>query len=374
MLTGPVLLELLKRRGFSFFAGVPCSCLTPLFNAVLADQELRYVGAANEGDAVAMAAGAQLAGRPSVALFQNSGLGNAVNPLTSLTHCFEIPVLLFPSLRGDPEGKPDEPQHRLMGRITTGMLEQMEIGWEYLPTEPDQAASAVERAVEQMAATSRPYALVIRPGSLAPQPLGERAVHKPLTPCALPPRPEPSSTRNEILRAVQSASFEDLVIATTGFTGRELCALEDRPNQFPMVGSMGCALSLGLGAALCQPRRVIVLDGDGALLMRLGSLATAGFERPANLVHLLLDNQIHESTGGQSTVTHSVDLAAMAAAAGYPRVLRCSSADEVASFLSSRESGLTFLHVPVRPGVPAGLPRPDTQPAEVARRVRGFLA
>src|SRR5262249_43067797 len=131
-------------------------------------------------------------------------------------------------------------------------------------------------------------------------------------------------TRSEVLRAVQStARVTDAVIATTGFTGRALYALEDCPNQLYLVGSMGCAGTLGLGLGLAQPRRrVIVLDGDGAALMRLSALATIGYERPANLVHILLDNEIHESTGGQATVSHSVDLAAVARACGYPRVVR----------------------------------------------------
>jgi phosphonopyruvate decarboxylase len=166
----------------------------------------------------------------------------------------------------------------------------------------------------------------------------------------------------------------DAVIATTGFTGRALYALEDRPNQFYMVGSMGCASSLGLGLALSQPqRRVVVLDGDGAALMRMGALATIGYERPANLIHILLDNEIHESTGGQATVSHSVDLAAVAQACGYPRVVRAGSLDELAAAAHEAGDELTFVHVKTRPGEEKNLPRPTIKPWQVAERFRAWL-
>ena len=163
-------------------------------------------------------------------------------------------------------------------------------------------------------------------------------------------------------------------MATTGYTGRELAACADRDNQFYMVGSMGCASSLGLGLALAQPgRRVLVLDGDGALLMRLGALATVGYERPDNLVHLVLDNECHESTGGQATVSHSVDFGAVAAACGYPSVARARTPEQVAGLLRRPQPGPGFIHVKTRPGAPADLPRPAVAPPEVARRLRAFL-
>src|SRR5690606_21567965 len=156
----------------------------------------------------------------------------------------------------------------------------------------------------------------------------------------------------------------DLVIASTGFAGRELYALEDRREQLYMVGSMGCAMSLGLGLALVRPRRrVIVIDGDGAVLMRMGGLATVGYERPPNMLHVLLDNQMHESTGGQSTVSHSVDFCAVAAACGYPATARAASPEEVAAFLRrDGEPALSLLHVSILPGAPADLPRPTITP------------
>jgi phosphonopyruvate decarboxylase len=164
------------------------------------------------------------------------------------------------------------------------------------------------------------------------------------------------------------------VIATTGHTGRALYGLEDRPNQFYMVGSMGCASSLGLGLAVSQPRRrVIVIDGDGAALMRLGAMATIGYERPRNLIHILLDNEMHESTGGQSTVSHSVDLGAVARSCGYSRVVRARSLDQLAEALGQSLERLTFVHVKTRPGEIENLPRPTVTPRQVAERFRKWL-
>ncbi len=165
-------------------------------------------------------------------------------------------------------------------------------------------------------------------------------------------------------------------MATTGFTGRSLYALGDRPNQLYMVGSMGCASSFGLGLALAQPsRRVVVLDGDGAILMRMGALATLGYERPKNLLHIALDNEVHDSTGAQSTVTHSVDLAAVAAACGYPRVIRARNAAEVEDIVRTHgePQELTFVHVKTVPGEKGDLPRPKETPVEVIDRMRAWL-
>jgi phosphonopyruvate decarboxylase len=177
------------------------------------------------------------------------------------------------------------------------------------------------------------------------------------------------------LRAVQAAMREtDVVVATTGYTGRELYATDDLPNQFYMVGSMGCAVSVGLGLAAVRPeRRVIVLDGDGAALMRLGAFATVGYERPENLVHVVLDNGLHESTGGQSTVSRSIDFPGLAAACGYERVETVTAPDELAAALQQSTDQLTFVHAPILPGVPE-LPRPSITPAEVAARLRAHLA
>jgi phosphonopyruvate decarboxylase len=365
-----------QQRGFCLYSGVPCSYLKPLINHVIDSRELRYVGAANEGEAVAIAAGAELGGQRSVAIFQNSGLGNAVNPLTSLTYISRIPILLIPTLRGEPGGPKDEPQHQLMGAITTRLLDLMQIPWEYFPSEPSHIASALDRAVEHMRTARTPYALVMKHGSVEESPLRSRPEVRPPNPGSLvPAEGVPQHTRHEMLRAVQMAVRpSDAVLATTGYTGRELYACDDRDHQFYLVGAMGCASSVALGLALAQPRRrVVVLDGDGALIMRLGALTTIGYERPTNLLHIVLDNQAHESTGGQSTVSHSVDFCAIAAACGYSNLTRAQTPDELAELVRRHDSALTFAHVPIKPGTPDKLPRPAIGPAEVAERLRAFL-
>jgi phosphonopyruvate decarboxylase len=366
-----------QMRGFGLYTGVPCSYLTPFINHAIGSAELRYVGAANEGDAVAIAAGSAIGSLPAVAMFQNSGLGNAVSPLTSLTHTFRIPVLLIVTWRGMPGAAADEPQHALMGAITPGILEQMQIPWALFPSEAGAIGPALDLALAHFAKESRPFALVMQKGSVAEAALVRGPA--PAAPEAAAPvvRPKASHTRRDMLAAIQAAAGErDVLIATTGYTGRELFALGDRPNQLYMVGSMGCAISLALGLAIARPaHRVIAIDGDGAALMRLGAMTTAGFEKPPNLLHVLLDNGLHESTGGQATVSPGVDFCALAAAAGYPSVAATADPAAVGAMIAQRDAGLAFIHAPIVPGVPAGLPRPTMTPAAVAARLRtGLMA
>jgi phosphonopyruvate decarboxylase len=366
-----------KEKGFGLYTGVPCSFLKPFINYVIDSPDIQYVGAANEGEAVAIAAGAELAGMRSVAMFQNSGLGNAVNPLTSLHQIFNIPILLIVTWRGEPEGAPDEPQHKLMGAITPQLLELMQIPWAYFPTETKQIEATLDNALEFMDAHQKPYALVMKKGSVEPVSLNSSLALKSPSVILKPASAlkELKYSRQDILQVIQTISqSNDILLATTGYSGRELYALEDRDNQFYMVGSMGCVSSIGLGIALVKPRqRVIVIDGDGAILMRLGALATIGYERPANLRHILLDNQCHESTGGQSTVSHSIDFCTIAAACGYEKIAAATTPQEVQTFIESASDKLSFLHVKIKPGIPDKLPRPKITPPEVANRLRQFL-
>lgn len=374
MIDAESFIEKWRNQGFDTYAGVPCSYLKPFINHVIESPELRYIGASNEGDAVAIAAGASLGGGRGVAMCQNSGLGNAVNPLTSLTYTFRIPILLITTLRGQPGGPTDEPQHELMGKITTDMLELMQVPWEYFPAEEDEVEPIMNRALGHMDGEGLPYALVMRKGSVAPTNLRGNFPVRDCKPVVARPA-SPIATRRDMLLAVQAAASDtDVIVATTGYSGRELYACGDRPGQIYMVGSMGCASSFGLGLAIAQPqRRVIVLDGDGAALMRLGALCTLGYERPPNLVHVLLDNGIHESTGGQMTVSRSVNFCAIASASGYPRTIPVSSPDELQRAVESASDELTFIHAPIMPGIPDDLPRPSIKPPEVASRLRAFL-
>ncbi len=375
MIKAQSFIEAARNMGFGLYTGVPCSYLKPFINYVIDSDELRYVGATNEGDAVAIAAGAQLGGQRAVVMFQNSGLGNAVSPLTSLTFTFELPVLIIPTLRGEPGGAPDEPQHELMGQITTELLELMRIAWEFFPAEEDQIQPALDRAATYMEETSRPYALVMRKGSVEPVKLKSKATVQVIDGDIVEPE-KAIASRRDVLRAVQAAAGEnDILIATTGYTGRELFALDDKPNQLYMVGSMGCATTLGLGLAIAQPeRRVFVLDGDGAALMRMGGMATVGYERPANLVHVLLDNGLHESTGGQFTVGKSIDFCGVARSCGYQNIASVADPAKLQAILGNLNPGVSFIHVPTLPGVPEDLPRPDVTPVEVARRLEAFIA
>ncbi len=377
--------EAARSRGFYWYAGVPCSFLTPFINYVLQDPGLHYVSAANEGDAVALIAGVALGGGAGsthgrgVTMMQNSGLGNAVSPLTSLTWTFRLPQLLIVTWRAQP-GIADEPQHALMGPITPGMLETMQIPWELFPTETAQIEAALDRAVAHMDQTGRPYALVMQKGSVAAYPLaaGAGAIARRGVPASAMLESQGVSadlrpSREQALRLVvaQTSPATTVLMASTGFCGRELYAIEDRPNHFYMVGSMGCVLPLALGLALARPDlRVIALDGDGAALMRLGAFATAGVYGPRNLWHLLLDNGVHDSTGGQATVSPRIGLAEVAAGCRYASSLETDQLERIAGWLNEPAlDGARFARLFIRPGTSADLPRPAVTPPQVKTRL-----
>jgi phosphonopyruvate decarboxylase len=392
MIEAKAFCEAASAAGFSLYTGVPCSYVKPFINFVIDAPDLTYIGATNEGDAVAIATGAELGGKRAIVMMQNSGLGNAVSPLTSLNAVFRIPVLLIVTLRGEPGGPADEPQHELMGAITTKMLETMNVAWDYFPQEPAEIAPAIDKAVAHMSSTGMPFCLVMKKDSVGPHKLTTRPVvrqgasTKATSSASASAASSAAGTagdakatrpsREDALRAIQRAtSPSDILIATTGFTGRELYACEDRHNQLYVVGSMGCASSLGLGLAWARPdRRVVVIDGDGAMLMRLGALATLAYEQPKNLVHVLLDNEAHESTGGQSTVSHSMDLPGVARSCGYANVTTVDDAAGLERQLGDRDPGLRFVALKTRHGVPDGLPRPKVTPRDVAGRIRTVLA
>ncbi|NGQ93621.1 phosphonopyruvate decarboxylase [Brevibacillus sp. SYP-B805] len=364
----------LKKRGFTFYSGVPCSFLKDLINYAI--NECEYVMAANEGDAVAIAAGSCLGGRRSVVLMQNSGLTNATSPLASLLHPFRIPLLGFVSLRGEP-GLADEPQHELMGRITGQMLTLMEIKWEYLSTDWEEAVSQLNRAVQCMD-RNESFFFIVRKGTFDRVALREQE-SQPLANHLLQrkSRPDQFPTRYEALQTVNALKDSQTIqLATTGKTGRELYEIEDAPHNLYMIGSMGCVSSLGLGLALTRREKaVIAIDGDGALLMRLGSLATNGFYRPPNLLHVLLDNNVHDSTGGQQTVSHNVQFVEAAAACGYPRAIYVHDLQELASCIEDwkKQKQLTFLYLKIARGSRKELGRPKIKPYEVKERLQVFV-
>jgi phosphonopyruvate decarboxylase len=377
MIEATAFLDAATSIGVGFYTGVPCSFLTPLINRTASDRMVRYVGAASEGEAVAIAAGVWLAGRETAVMCQNSGLGNAVNPLTSLNTPFRIPTLLIVTWRGQP-GLKDEPQHELMGRITQSLLDVIEVPHRRLPDDPDALGPVMHEARATMARTSLPFALILEKGTIRDEPLDEPPQTAPVPGQGVDLREGASRpTRLALLEIVLTSIPDEVpIVATTGKTGRELFTLADREQHIYQVGSMGCASPMGLGVAMTTGRRTVVLDGDGAALMKLGSMATIGAYRPSGLLHVLLDNGVHDSTGGQATVSPSVDFAAVALACGYRRAFTCDSAAGVAGALRQAmvADGPVLVHALIRPGSLEKLGRPTIAPHEVAQRFRGFLA
>jgi phosphonopyruvate decarboxylase len=369
-------LESARARGFDFYSGVPCSFLTPIINRVIGDREVTYVAAASEGEAVAIAAGAWVAGRRTVVMGQNSGLGNMVNPLTSLNFPFRIPTLLLVTWRGQP-GLGDEPQHELMGQITGTLLDTLRVPHQPFPRTEGAIAGALDGAVAAMERTRLPFAFIMERDTVCGDGLEQP-----------PPVSRPHGTRRDFgtrgVRPSRAAVLERLlarvpddagVIATTGKCGRELFTLADRPQHLYQVGSMGCASAMGLGVALNTHRPIVVLDGDGAALMKLGALATIGAYAPRNLVHIVLDNGVHDSTGGQRTVSASVEFADIALACGYATGTLC---DELTGFdtafsAATTTAGPHLVHVRIAPGSIANLGRPTVAPSDVVGRFQRFL-
>ena len=365
-----------RRLGFDFFTGVPCSFLTPLINRAIGEPGLAYVTAASEGEAVAIAAGAWLAGRKTVVMCQNSGLGNAVNPLTSLNFPFRVPTLLIVTWRGGP-GLSDEPQHQLMGKITPALLDVLGISHAPFPKSEKDVAATLAWADAGMEHSGLPYALIMEKGDVR-----DEGVEPPPS-AARPPGTKRDFRANGALpsrfaaleRLLALIPDEAAVIATTGKCGRELFTIADRSQHLYQVGSMGCAAAMGLGVALNTGHPVVILDGDGAALMKMGTLATIGACAPGNFVHVVLDNASYDSTGGQPTVSPSVDFAAAALACGYGEGVNCDSLAGLERALATAfdRPGPRLVHLRIAPGSRPGLGRPRLGPVEVAARFKAFL-
>lgn len=376
MIHAQTFLDQAAERGFDFYTGVPCSFLTPIINRVISDKGTEYVGAASEGEAVGIASGAWLAGRSTVVMCQNSGLGNTINPLTSLNWPFRIPTMMLVTLRGEP-GLKDEPQHELMGEITARLLDDIRVPNGPFPESDEAIPAALESACASMASNDLPFGFIVRKGTVADealdeQPTSARAKGVFCDRAENGARPTRYAALEQILASVPN---EAAIIATTGKCGRELFTLADRPQHLYQVGSMGCASAMGLGVAVNVDRPVIVLDGDGAALMKMGSFATVGAQAPKNLIHIVLDNGVHDSTGGQATVSAGVNFAEIAIACGYAASSACDSTDGLVAALKAAlaEPGPHLIHIRIKPGSLKTLGRPTVSPPEVARRFRDFL-
>jgi phosphonopyruvate decarboxylase len=367
--------------GYTFFTGVPCSFLKPLINYVIQSPDVDYIIASSEGEAVGVAAGTYLAGRKAVVMCQNSGLGNMVNPLTSLNFPFRIPLLLIITLRGEPHLN-DEPQHELMGQITGELLETMHIPWDFFPDTPEKVPIILERAENEMAKTCLPFALVMKKGTMEKTdliydytkinrswaiPEGEFRVE-----------PENRMPRFESIKIIRETFCDDdALIATTGKIGRELFTLGDSENQLYVVGSMGCAAGIGFGIQYTRPnQRIVVLDGDGAVLMKMGTLGTIGSNKPNRFIHIILDNEAHESTGGQPSVSSALDFCHIAAACGYKKCCRADTRQDLINVIHSVKEikGPSLIHVKVARGSDPSLGRPTLKPDQVKERFMRFLA
>lgn len=364
----------LSKLSYDFYSGVPCSFLKYLINYAINEED--FVMAANEGDAIAICAGASLGGRKSVFLCQNSGLANAVSPLTSLTYTFKIPVLGFVSLRGE-LGLNDEPQHELMGQITEQLLDTMKIKHAILSTNLDEAISQLKEA-DRFIENGESFFFIVKKGTFNKVSLKTFEVAEPVVKKIsysesdfIPPK------RIEALKQVRNSADKDtLILATTGLTGRELYELGDTNNQLYMVGSMGCVSSIGLGLAIAQPtKKVIAIDGDGALLMRMGTMATIGYYKPANLYHLLLDNQSHESTGTQFTVSSGVDFVEIAKATSYVQINKLNNIKDLKRSLINwhNDKQLTFSYLKTLVGTSPTLGRPSVTPEQVKERFMEYI-
>lgn len=376
MIDADDLLGGLIARGVADVVGVPCSYLTPMINRVASGSAAGYLPVTHEGEAVAIAAGSWLAGVTACVMAQNSGLGNMVNPLTSLTHPSRIPVPLLVSWRGAP-GCPDEPQHELMGSITPGLLELMRVGHAVLPADVEGLAGCLNTGWAEMSRTEQPFAFILRDGVVADEPLSEPPLPSPTPPAVTRSRRERAApTRMAALQTLLGTLPDTAaVLSTTGKTSRELYTLADRPQHFYLVGAMGSASAVGLGVARHTSRAVVVLDGDGAALMRLGTFATVGAHATPNLVHVLLDNGVHDSTGGQQSLAAQIDFPAVARACGYARVYDCAALDEVADAVTAAltDAGPALIYLRIQPGSIARLGRPAVGPADVARRFQAFV-
>lgn len=370
--------NILTKYEFGPYIGVPCSLLKPFINYVIDSYDLQYVKSTSEGEAVGIAAGTYLAGKMPVIMLQNSGLGNTVNPITSLTNIYKIPVLFIVSLRGE-VGTKDEPQHQIMGRITSKLFDLVGIRNRPFPESENDIDNSISEAISHIRKTSLPYAFILRKGvvdryelqneeenqiyegDIILEDYGKKAV---------------LSRIDSIESILEGLYGDEPVISTTGMISRELFTLSDKDNHFYTVGSMGCASSMAFGISMYKKKkRIIILDGDGAVLMKMGAIATIGHYCPENIFHIVLDNESYDSTGGQATVSSTMNIAKIAACCGYRTGTAVYSKGYLLeSMLNLRKkSGPHLIHVKVKKGHHKNLGRPTITPVQSKERFRRYL-
>ena len=369
-------IEKLRENGIDCFAGVPDSLLKNICAYITdhCDAEHNII-AANEGAAVGLAAGHYLAtAKPACVYMQNSGEGNIINPLASLTdpEVYNIPVLLLIGWRGRP-GVHDEPQHVKQGKVTTGLLNTMGINFDVLSKEEDKAVKQIAKAIDALKKKDV-YALVIEKDTFEDYKL-QNVDKNDLT-----------MSREEAIQIVAAALGEkDCIVSTTGMISRELFEYRAAMNQgherdFLTVGSMGHASQIALGIAMAKPdRKVWCFDGDGAAIMHMGSMAIVANKAPKNYVHVVFNNGAHDSVGGQPTVGLKIDLPAVAKAVGYPRTYSVGTKDDLEKLLTSdilhqtSSEGPVLIEIKVKKGNRKDLGRPTTTPIQNKEALMDFL-
>ena len=331
--------KLIDIIGADFYTGVPDSQLKALCNYLMDTYGIdpkHHIIAANEGNCTALAAGYHLAtGKVPVVYMQNSGEGNIINPVASLLNdkVYAIPCIFIIGWRGEP-GIHDEPQHIYQGEVTTKLLADMDI--KYFIIGKDTTDDEVTMAMNEFKSvlnTGKQVAFVIRKGTLTDAP---KVAYK----------NDNSMIREEIIRHIVAASSEDPIVSTTGKASRELFEIRVANGQshkydFLTVGSMGHSSSIALGVALNKPdQRIWCIDGDGAVLMHMGSMAVLGANRPKNLIHVVINNGAHETVGGMPTVAGEIDLVGVAKACGYPNAVCVDNFEALDNELEAAKKGM----------------------------------
>lgn len=363
----------LRGMGIDFYTGVPDSLLKDICAYITdhADRKNNII-AANEGGAVGLAAGYHLAtGNIPVVYMQNSGLGNTVNPLMSLTDSdvYRIPVLLVIGWRGEP-GVHDEPQHVKQGKTTLPLLDAMEIRHEIMSGDEAELEKQLAGGVRYMKETGRAFALVVKKGTFGKYKL-QNGTHNPYT-----------MEREEAIKAVAGAmDVKDIVVSTTGKISRELfehrtATGEGHSRDFLTVGSMGHASQIALGIALNRPERnVYCFDGDGAAIMHMGGMGIVASMLPVNFYHIVFNNGAHDSVGGQPTIGFGIDLPKIAAGCGYKTVMSVATRSELDAILPTLPTlpAPLLLEIKVKKGSRDDLGRPTTTPVENKEALMSFL-
>lgn len=366
--------RLLEIIGSDFYTGVPDSQLKALCNYLMNTYGIdkkHHIIAANEGNCTALAAGYHLAtGKVPVVYMQNSGEGNIINPVASLLNdkVYAIPVVFIVGWRGEP-GIHDEPQHIYQGEVTVKLLEDMDIkAFAIGKDTTDEEVVAVMEEYKKVLAQGKDVAFVIRKGALS---YGEEVVYE----------NDNKMVREDIIKHIVQATGEDPIVSTTGKASRELFETREANGQshkydFLTVGSMGHSSSIALGVAINKPdTKVWCVDGDGAVLMHMGSMAVLGANAPENMVHVVINNGAHETVGGMPTVASNIDLVAIAKACGYPYAVCVDSFEALDEELAAakKRAMLSFIEVKCSIGAREDLGRPTTTALENKNNFMDYL-